>query len=198
MEPKHKALPVGFRFRPTDCEISKYFLTRKALEQRMRGPNVPEECHDIFSRRPRDLPGYPRETHWYFYCRKLDGQVTYNSHSIWKQIGEETGVLDPKNNDALVGIKRPFTFVDHKEEPDDILLSDEDEPPQYNWFMDEFSLPLTISETDWVVCHVFRKNNEPESEEEGENEEKETVKAESLDLLMEKDGNVLPPSPSPP
>ena len=57
MEPKHKALPVGFRFRPTDCEISKYFLTRKALEQRMRGPNVPEECNDIFSRRPRDLPG---------------------------------------------------------------------------------------------------------------------------------------------
>ena len=57
MEPKHKALPVGFRFRPTDCEISKYFLTTKALEQRMRAPNVPEECHDIFSRRPRDLPG---------------------------------------------------------------------------------------------------------------------------------------------
>ncbi|CAF2167399.1 hypothetical protein HID58_026310 [Brassica napus] len=197
MEPKHKALPVGFRFRPTDCEISKYFLTRKALEQRMRAPNVPEECHDIFSRRPRDLPGYPRETHWYFYCRKLNGQVTFNPHSIWKQIGEETGVLDPKNNDTLVGIKRPFTFVDH-EEPDDILLSDKDESPQYNWFMDVFSLPLTISETDWVLCHVFRKNNEPESEEEGENEEKETVDAESLDLLIEKDGNILPPSPSPP
>ncbi|KAJ4902548.1 NAC (No Apical Meristem) domain transcriptional regulator superfamily protein [Raphanus sativus] len=116
---------------------------------------VPEECHDIFSKHPRDLPGYPRETHWYFYCRKLSSRVT--SHSIWKQTGEETDVLDPKNNDALVGIKRPFTLLDHEEESGDILLSDEDEPSQHNWFMDEISLPLTVSETDWILCHVFPK-----------------------------------------
>ncbi|CAH8333479.1 unnamed protein product [Eruca vesicaria subsp. sativa] len=175
MEPNHKVFPVGFRFRPTDCEISKYFLTRKALEQPMITLTVPEECHDIFSRHPRDLPGYPIETHWYFYCRKLDSQVTLNSHSIWKQIGEETGVLDKKNNDTLVSIKRRFTIIDPEEGPDDILLSEEDKPPQYNWFMDEFSLPMTVSETDWVFCHVFRKKIKPgsKSEEEGENEEDE-------------------------
>ncbi|CAH8358077.1 unnamed protein product [Eruca vesicaria subsp. sativa] len=159
MKSKLRDLPVGFRFRPTDCEMSKYILTKKFLEEQpMEVRNVryvPEECHDIFSKHPRDLPGYPRETHWFFYCRKLDSHVTTNSHSIWKQIGEETDVLDPKNNDALVGIKHSFILVDYEEESDDILFSDEEEPS--NWFMDEISLPLTVSETDWVLCHVFRK-----------------------------------------
>ncbi|KAL0741666.1 hypothetical protein Bca4012_083179 [Brassica carinata] len=191
-----RGLPVGFRFRPTDCEISKYLLIKKFMEEQpMKVRNVryvPEECHDIFSKHPRDLPGYPRETDWYFYCRKLSSQVS--THSIWKQIGEETDVLDPNNNDALVGIKRPFTLVDHEEESDDILLSDEDEPSQYNWFMDEISLPLTVSESDWVLCHVCRKLK-PELE--SGKEEEESVVAKSLDLLRENDGNVLPPSPSP-
>ncbi|CAN7059358.1 hypothetical protein IGI04_015660 [Brassica rapa subsp. trilocularis] len=201
MELKLRGLPVGFRFRPTDCEISKYLLTKNVMEEQpMKIRNVryvPEECHDIFSKHPRDLPGYPRETDLYFYCKKLSSEVTTNSHSIWKQIGEDTDVLDPKNNDALVGIKRPFTLVDHEEESDDILLSDEDEPSQYNWFMDEISLPLTVSETDWVLCHVFRKIK-PEFESKEEEEEEESVFAKSLDLLRENDGNVLPPSHSPP
>ncbi|CAD5325998.1 unnamed protein product [Arabidopsis thaliana] len=101
MEPTHRALPVGFRFRPTNCEISNYFLKKKALGQPMKARTIPEECHDIFSRHPHDLPGYPSEEHWYYFCRKRDNQVTSNSHNLWTPIGEETNVLDPKNNDAL-------------------------------------------------------------------------------------------------
>ncbi|CAH2080154.1 unnamed protein product [Thlaspi arvense] len=208
MEPKHRALPVGYRFRPTDCEISKYLLTRKALGLPIEVRTVPEELHEIFSMHPRDLPGYRREEHWYYFCRKRNNQVTANTRNIWTQVGEESNVLDPKDNDALVGIKRPFTLVEDEEEgTDDIYMSDEEEPPKFKWFLDEISLPLTALDTDWVFCHIYSMKIEPdivemsESESESEDEEEdneESVSAQSVDLLREKDVNVLPPSPSPP
>lgn len=155
--------------------------------------------------------GYPREEHLYYYCRKVNNQATTNTHNIWTPIREETNVLEPRNNGELVGIKRSFTLVEQEEEEEshNIYLSDEEEEsPKYNWFMDEFSLPLTIAETEWVLCHVFRKKIKPEivdlpvfeseSEEEEEEEDKESVVADSFDLVEEKDGIVLPPSPSPP
>lgn len=122
------------------------------------------------------LSGYSSEEHWYYYCRKVNNQVTANSDNIWTPIGEETNVLDPMNNGELVGIKRRFTLVEH-EESDNICLSDEEESPKYNWFLDEISLPLTIAETDMVMCHVFRKKIKPEivdlpiTESESESEE---------------------------
>uniref|UniRef100_A0A1J3HC55 NAC domain-containing protein n=1 Tax=Noccaea caerulescens TaxID=107243 RepID=A0A1J3HC55_NOCCA len=157
------------------------------------------------------VSGYPEEEHYYFYCRKRKDQVTTtNSQNVWTPIREATNVLDRKNNDALVGIKLRFTLVEHEEEEEEshnILLSDGEEPPKYNWFLDEISLPETIAETDWVLCHIFRTNIKPEfvdlpiiesESEEDEEEAEESVSAESLDLLREKNGNVLPPSPSPP
>lgn len=154
------------------------------------------------------VSGYPGEEHYYYYCRKRKGQVTTtNSQNVWTPIREATNVLDRKNNDALVGIKLRFTLVEHEEESHDIWLSDGEEPPKYNWFLDEISLPETIAETDWVLCHIFRTNSKPEfvdlsivesESEEDDDEEEESVAAESLDLLREKNGNVFPPSPSPP
>ncbi|CAN8272902.1 unnamed protein product [Cochlearia groenlandica] len=207
MEPKcNKDLPVGFRFRPTDCEISTYFLKRKVLGQPLKAHTIPQECNDIFSKHPRYLPGYPREEHWYFYCIKLEKQVTTNSHDsniLWTQIGEETNVMDP--NDALVGIKRSFTLFEHAEESSDMCFFDEEEEeeaPQYNWYMDEISLPLIVADTDLVVCHVFGEKIEHEYVGldilESESEEEESVVGESIDIIREKDETILPPSPSPP
>ncbi|CAA7043596.1 unnamed protein product [Microthlaspi erraticum] len=145
MEPRRRDLPVGFRFRPTNYEISTYFLKKKALGQPITNRIVPEECHDIFSRHPRDLPGYPEEDHYYYFCRKRKDQVsTTNSQNVWTPIREATDVLDRRNNNALVGIKLRFTLVEHEQEED-------------NWFLDEISLPETIAETDWVFCHIFLK-----------------------------------------
>jgi len=73
-------------------------------------------------------------------------------------------VLDPKNNDALVGIKRRFTLIaQEEEESDNICLSDDEEALKYNWFMDEISLPQTVANTDWVLCHIFGKKTKPET-----------------------------------
>lgn len=107
------------------------------------------------------LSGYPKEEHWYYFCRKRNNQVTSNSPNLWTPIGEETNVLDPKNNGALVGIKRRLTLIAQEEESDNICLSDEEEAPKYNWFMDEISLPQTVADTDWVLCHIFGKTIKP-------------------------------------
>jgi len=57
MGPTYRALPVGMRFRPSDLELAVYFLIKKALGLPMNARTVPEECNDIFSTHPRDLPG---------------------------------------------------------------------------------------------------------------------------------------------
>lgn len=73
--------------------------------------------------------------------------------------------------------------------------------------MDEISLPLTIVDTDWVLCHVFGKKIKPEfvnlaliesSESEGVEEESVDKHAETLDLVREKDETVHPPPPASP
>lgn len=154
------------------------------------------------------------EEHWYFYCQKRNNQVTTtNSYNLWIPTEEETetDVLDPKNGE-LVGIKRSFAFIENEEESDNNDLSDEEEAPQYNWFLDEISLPLTVVDTDWTVCHIFCEKTKPEfvplpiiesdesEEDEEEEEEDESVDkpAESLDLVKEKDETVLPPPPASP
>lgn len=162
------------------------------------------------------LLGNPREReyHWYFYCRKINEDVTNHSRNLWKPIGEESDVLNPENNGELVGLKRSFAFVENTEY-DSNGLSDEEETPNYNWFMDEISLPSTVVDTDWVLCHVFcekvpefadlpesesESDSECESKEEKEEGEEESIDkpAESLDIFREKDENVLPPPPDSP
>ncbi|KAL1191492.1 hypothetical protein V5N11_002316 [Cardamine amara subsp. amara] len=123
---------------------------------------IPEECHDIFSRHPRQLPGYPRQDHWYYYGRKRNNQVTANSHNLWTPIEEETCVFDVNNNGELVGIKRPFALIDKEEDSDFICFLDENEPSKYEWFMDDISLPLTVADTDWVFYYIFGEKIEPE------------------------------------
>ncbi|CAH2063962.1 unnamed protein product [Thlaspi arvense] len=173
-EPKFRALPIGFRFRPTDYQLLNNFLKKKALGQPMKSRFTPQECLDIFSKSPRDLPDYPEERHWYFFCKKFNDQDPQN---LWTQIGEDTIVVDPQENG--VGIKRPFTLAEQEEESCDIYLSDEEEPLKEEWFLDEISLLSTVADTDWVVCHVFlnwkvKKQEIVDSDEESDDSDEDT------------------------
>ncbi|XP_010436049.1 PREDICTED: NAC domain-containing protein 104 [Camelina sativa] len=216
-------LPIGMRFRPSDLEMAVYFLYKRAFGLQMNARIVPDNCHDIFSRHPHDLPEYEKEDeHWYFYREKSKSPT--KSYNLWIPTGEETEVLDPKKNDKLVGIKHSFAFIENEEEESEKNgLPDEEETPKYNWYLDEISLPLTVTDTDWTMCHVYCKNTKPEfvslpvvpyesesesesdqseGEEEEEEEKEESVEkpAETLNLVKEKKDEtvLLPPPPASP
>ncbi|KAL0848211.1 hypothetical protein Bca101_021458 [Brassica carinata] len=174
VEPRSRLLPVDIYFRPTDLQMS-IFLKQKALGQPIDACIVPEERHDIFSIPPRDLPGYPEETHWYYYCMKPKGQE--DPRSLWTRFREDTAVFDDQQENC-VGIKRRYTLVEPEEEcNDDIFLPDEEEPPVEEWFIKEISLPSCVADTDLVLCHVVLKKrvkpNEVEEEEYYDEEEGE-------------------------
>ncbi|KAF8102062.1 hypothetical protein N665_0201s0351 [Sinapis alba] len=167
VEPRSRLLPEDLKFRPTDLEMAT-FLKQKVLGQPIEACILPEERHDIFSIPPRDLPGYPEETHWYYYCMKPKGQ---NPRSLWTRFREDTAVFDPEEN--CVGIKRRFTIIELEEDSNDIFLPDEEEPPMEDWFIKEISLPSSVADTDLVLCHVILKKREKTNEEEEEYYEEE-------------------------
>ncbi|XP_010507043.1 PREDICTED: NAC domain-containing protein 14-like [Camelina sativa] len=173
MEPIiNRPLPIGVVFRPTKFEMANIFLKKRVLGQSIEAPRVPGDCHDIFSRRLRELPGYPREEHWYYFCRRRRNQVT--SSNLWTPTGEETNVLDPKNRRLVVATRRRFTLLEKQE------------GEEYDWFLDEIRLPPTVSHSDWVLCHILGKKIEPEIEYfppliESEYDESESEDEESVD-----------------
>ncbi|KAL0756252.1 hypothetical protein Bca101_093920 [Brassica carinata] len=161
VEPRSRLLPEGLHFRPTDLEMA-IFLKQKALGQPIEACIIPEERHDIFSIPPRDLPGYPEETHWYYYCWKSMGQQ--DPRSLWTRFREDTAVFDEEEN--CVAIKRRFTLVEREEECNDVFLPDEEEPPVEEWFIKEISLPPSVADSEFVLCHVVLKKREKKKEEE--------------------------------
>ncbi|CAH8349146.1 unnamed protein product [Eruca vesicaria subsp. sativa] len=166
VEPKHRLYPAGCRFCPSDDMMANYFLKYKALGKPMKARTILEERHDIFSIPPRDFPGYPRETEWHFYCRKLIGE---DPRSLWTRVGKDTTVFDPEGKG--VGIKRTYALTEQEQESDDIFLPGETEPPREEWFIEEISLPPSVADTDLVLCHVIL--NKIEKEEECEEEEED-------------------------
>ncbi|CDY27203.1 BnaA09g35990D [Brassica napus] len=168
VEPRSRLLPEGLHFRPTDLEMAM-FLKQKALGQPIEACIIPEERHDIFSIPPRDLPGYPEETHWYYYCWKSTGQQ--DPRSLWTRFREDTAVFDEEEN--CVAIKRRFTLVEQEEECNDVFLPDEEEPPVEEWFIKEISLPPSVADSEFVLCHVVLKKREKMKEEEEYYEEEE-------------------------
>ncbi|XP_056867379.1 uncharacterized protein LOC108861462 isoform X2 [Raphanus sativus] len=169
VEPRSRLLPEDIHFRPTSLEMS-IFLKQKALGQPVTACIVPEERHDIFSIPPRDLPGYPEERHWYYYCMKPKGQQ--DPQSLWTRFREDTAVFDLEEN--CVGIKRRFTLTEREEESDDdIFLPDEEEPPVEEWFIREISLPSSVADTDLVLCHVVLKMRKKTQDEEYYEEEED-------------------------
>ncbi|CAN6898349.1 hypothetical protein HID58_082381, partial [Brassica napus] len=168
VEPRSRLLPEGLHFRPTDLEMA-IFLKQKALGQPIEACIIPEERHDIFSIPPRDLPGYPEETHWYYYCWKSTGQQ--DPRSLWTRFREDTAVFDEEEN--CVAIKRRFTLVEREEECNDVFLPDEEEPPVEEWFIKEISLPPSVADSEFVLCHVVLKKREKKKEEEEYYDEEE-------------------------
>ncbi|XP_040385172.1 NAC domain-containing protein 83 [Oryza brachyantha] len=182
-----RALPPGFRFRPTDEELVVHYLRRRALDTPLPPaidiPDVRLLAHD-----PSDLlpPGWSEQERYFFTCKEakyVKGRRANRATGAgyWKATGKEKPVAvpvpgpGPRGQSVVVGMKRSLVFYRGK-------------PPsgkKTDWVMHEYRLagaglaPCRRAAKDaaaaaagdhpprpadgWVLCRVFRKKGSPAS-----------------------------------
>jgi hypothetical protein len=109
------SLPPGFRFHPTDVELTVYYLKRKLLGKHLRCNAVSEL--DLYKFAPWDLPEksslQSKDREWYFFCprdRKYSSGSRTNRSTeagYWKATGKDRPVI---YNSQTVGMKRTLVF----------------------------------------------------------------------------------------
>lgn len=152
------SLPPGFRFHPTDIELTVYYLKRKLLGKKLRCNAVADI--DLYKFAPWDLPEKAslrsRDLEWYFFCTR-DRKYSIGSRTnrsteagYWKATGKDRTVI---YNSRTVGMKRTLVFHLGK-------------PPQgsrTDWVMHEYRLveseiPSGVKPGDCVLCKIFKKS----------------------------------------
>uniref|UniRef100_A0ACD5TJV3 Uncharacterized protein n=1 Tax=Avena sativa TaxID=4498 RepID=A0ACD5TJV3_AVESA len=153
------SLPPGFRFRPTDIELTVYYLKRKLLGKKLHCNAVTDI--DLYKYAPWDLPEKASlrsgDLEWYFFCTRdrkySSGSRTNRSTEAgyWKATGKDRTVI---YNSRTVGMKRTLVFHLGK-------------PPQgsrTDWVMHEYRLveseiPSSVVKLDdCVLCKIFKKS----------------------------------------
>ncbi|CAM0949920.1 unnamed protein product [Alopecurus aequalis] len=153
------SLPPGFRFHPTDVELTVYYLKRKLLGKKLRCNAVTDI--DLYKFAPWDLPEKASlqtgDLEWYFFCTR-DKKYSIGSRTnrsteagYWKATGKDRAVV---YNSRTVGMKRTLVFHLGK-------------PPRGNrtdWVMYEYRLveseiPASdVKLDDCVLCKIFKKS----------------------------------------
>uniref|UniRef100_A0A0D9WBN3 NAC domain-containing protein n=1 Tax=Leersia perrieri TaxID=77586 RepID=A0A0D9WBN3_9ORYZ len=153
------SLPPGFRFHPTDVELTVYYLKRKLLGKHLRC-NAASEC-DLYKFAPWDLPEksslQSKDREWYFFCPRdkkySSGSRTNRSTEAgyWKATGKDRPVI---YKSQTVGMKRTLVFHLGK-------------PPRggrTDWVMYEYRLEdkelsaSGIKLDACVLCKIFQKS----------------------------------------
>lgn len=153
------SLPPGYRFHPTDVELTVYYLKRKLLGRPLRCNAVTDI--DLYKFAPWELPEKASlqtgDREWYFFCMRdrkySSGSRTNRSTEAgyWKATGKDRAVI---HKNQTVGMKRTLVFHSGK-------------PPQgtrTDWVMYEYRLvDKDISSSDvkldnCVLCKIFKKS----------------------------------------
>nr|QSD99822.1 NAC family transcription factor [Melilotus albus] len=148
-------VPVGFRFRPTDEELVKYYLKNKLLGNDFIVNNVIAEV-DVFKFVPWDLPACSAiksdDPEWFFLCpinykyaksKRID-RTTKNG--FWKATGKDRNIKIRGTNE-VIGIKK--TLVYH-----------EDSVPvvKTNWIIHEYhDATFDDHQRTLVLCRLISK-----------------------------------------
>uniref|UniRef100_A0A5B7A9W1 Putative NAC transcription factors 48 n=1 Tax=Davidia involucrata TaxID=16924 RepID=A0A5B7A9W1_DAVIN len=166
-------LPPGFRFHPTDEELVVHYLKKRASSAPLPVSIIAEI--DLYKFDPWELPSKATfgEQEWYFFSprdRKYPNGARPNraaTSGYWKATGTDKPILT-SNGTRKVGVKKALVFYGGK-------------PPKgikTNWIMHEYRLVDKDSSTklpaidvgnkkgslrldDWVLCRIYKKNNQP-------------------------------------
>ncbi|KAK1396492.1 NAC domain-containing protein [Heracleum sosnowskyi] len=154
-----KCLAPGFRFHPTDEELVRYYLTRKACGKPFRFQAVSEI--DVYKSEPWELAGFSslssRDLEWYFFSpvdRKYGNGCRLNratGRGYWKATGKDRMV---RHKGQTIGMKKTLVFHSGRA-PDG---------KRTNWVMHEYRLSdielqkSGVAQDAFVLCRIFEKS----------------------------------------
>lgn len=153
------SLAPGFRFHPTDEELVRYYLRRKACGKPFRFEAVSEI--DVYKSEPWDLAVYSslktRDLEWYFFSpvdRKYGNGSRLNratGQGYWKATGKDRPV---RHKSETIGMKKTLVFHSGRA-PDG---------KRTNWVMHEYRLAdeelekAGVVQDAFVLCRIFQKS----------------------------------------
>lgn len=153
------SLPPGFRFHPTDVELTVYYLKRKLLGKHLRCNAITEI--DLYKFAPWDLPERAslesNDLVWYFFCprdRKYSSGLRTNRSTgvgYWKATGKDRPVV---YNSRTVGMKRTLVF--HLGKPP---RGDRTDWVMYEYRLEDEEIAASGVKLDaCVLCKIFQKS----------------------------------------
>ncbi|XP_073122608.1 NAC domain containing protein 50-like [Henckelia pumila] len=153
------SLAPGFRFHPTDEELVRYYLKRKACGKPFRFQAVIEI--DVYKSEPWELAEYSslktRDQEWYFFSpvdRKYGNGSRLNratGKGYWKATGKDRPV---RHKNQAIGMKKTLVFHSGRA-PDG---------KRTNWVMHEYRLcdmeleRAGVTQDAFVLCRIFQKS----------------------------------------
>ncbi|KAL3523518.1 hypothetical protein ACH5RR_016352 [Cinchona calisaya] len=157
--PPPTSLAPGFRFHPTDEELVRYYLRRKACGKPFRFQAVCEI--DVYKSEPWELACYSslktRDLEWYFFSpvdKKYGNGSRLNratGKGYWKATGKDRQV---RHKSQTIGMKKTLVFHSGRA-PDG---------KRTNWVMHEYRLvdeeleKAGVTQDAFVLCRIFQKS----------------------------------------
>ncbi|XP_022999737.1 protein CUP-SHAPED COTYLEDON 3-like [Cucurbita maxima] len=158
---KHRLLPPGFRFHPTDEELIAFYLASKVFKpSNFHGVNIAEV--DLNRCEPWELPDEAKmgEKEWYFFSlrvRKYPTGLRTNRATVagyWKATGKDRQIHSSSNGVKL-GTKKTLVFY----------KGGAPRGTKTKWVMHEYRLHSdlaspTACKDEWVLCRIIHKSGE--------------------------------------